>query len=388
MNQFRLIAEKHLTEAWGGPVRLSDPETLQERAHVVRCMVSEAPGEAPTSVILKGPRLRDGQHYDPEAADPTAPAQDLFDDWAGLQFLSQVAEAELIAPRFYAGDRALGFFLMEDLGEGPSPADVLLGDEAATAETTLLEIMQRLGQLHAHTIGWRENYEQLRAQLGPYQVDPERYARLAANFRETLEKLAVPLRPSAAADLDRVSAALGDPGPFLAFTHNDPCPDNWRRAADGRLRLFDFERGQFQQALLDGVYGTFHFPTCWCVGRLPARLVAQMEATYRAELIRGCPAAAEEQLFRPAVVEACAFWMLKWATSEWRGLLKVLEDDITWGLATVRQRWLMRSDIFVQLTQTTGYLESLGATFADLAVYLRGRWPPEANDVLPYPAFR
>lgn len=388
MDQFRLSAEKHLTHTWGGPVRLANPEPLDERDHVARFMVLEAPPGAPTSIILKGPRLHKGQAYDPEAADPTAPAHGLFDDWASLQFLSQVAEAELLAPRFYAGDRALGFFLMEDLGEGHNPAEVLVGDNAAAAETFLLEIMQRLGQLHARTIGRPEEYHQLRARLGPYQVDPGRYTRLAANFRETLAKLAVPLRPGAAAELNQVIAVLLDPGPFLAFTHGDPCPDNWRRTADGQVRLFDFERSRFRHALLEGVYGTIHFPTCWCVGRLPAGLVAQMETTYRAELVRGCPAAAEAELFQHGVVEACAFWMLMWATNEWQGLLKILEEDIPWGLATVRQRWLTRSDIFVQRTQTTGYMESLGATFADLAAYLRGRWPPEADGLLPYPAFR
>ena len=379
--------EHHLAEAWGGPVRLTQPEALQERDYVTRLTVLEAPPGAPTHVIVKRSRLQDGQTYDPDSIDPYSPAQNLFDDWAGLQFLSEAAGDLALAPRFYVGDRTRGWFVMEDLGEGSSPDKALLDVDPIAASASLLDIMRCLGQMHARTIGRQNEHHHVRAALGPVVVDASRFTRLAPALRELLGALALTPHPGTIDDVNQVIAALTDPGPFLAFTHGDPCPDNWRRTADGQLRLFDFERGRFRHALLDGVYGTIHFPTCWCVGHIPAEIVTQMETTYRAELICGCPAAADDGLFQRAVVDACAFWVLRWATSEWRGALQILEEDVTWGLATVRQRFLRRADIFTQLTQTSGYLEALGATFADLAQHLRARWPAEADTWPPYPAF-
>jgi hypothetical protein len=171
------------------------------------------------------------------------------------------------------------------------------------------------------------------------------------------------------------------------YTHGDPCPDNWVWAGE-RLRLFDFEGGAFRHALTDGVYGRIHFPTCWCVNRLPDRIQPLMESAYRAELARGCPAAQDDQLFERAVVEACAYWTLRHCSRNMRTILQVIDEDFEWGIATVRQRVLLRAGILEQLTAESGHLVALGATFADLAAKLRARWPAEADTMPYYPAFR
>ena len=62
---------------------------------------------------------------------------------------------------------------------------------------------------------------------------------------------------------------MENPGPFHAYIHGDPCPDNVF-FIDGEMLLIDFEFGRFGHALRDALYGRMPFPTCWCCNRLPA----------------------------------------------------------------------------------------------------------------------
>jgi hypothetical protein len=376
----RSIAERLLSEQLGGPVRLGEDTALEERTHVTRFAVLDGPAGAPPSVIVKRDRLG-GRGLRPGLAEPRAPSSLLFDDWAALQFLSQIAGEASIAPQFYGGDRVAGLFVIA----GISPDQVLLRDDPAAAEAILAELAAALGRMHAATIGKQAQFDQVRGALGPRPAD-RGYQWLAEGLHATTAALDVPLRPGAGDELEAVIAALTDPGPFLAYTHGDPCPDNWLRAG-GRLRLFDFEIGAFRHALTDGVYGRIHFPTCWCVNRIPEQILLRMEAAYRDGLARGFPAAADDTLYQRAVVEACAHWVLQLCARRY-GLLDLLENDREWGIATVRQRVLLRFDILSRITAEAGYLAALGATIADLAATLRARWPAEADAMPYYPAFR
>ena len=383
----RAIAERVLSATFAGAVQLDFGEALRERTHVWRCAVRSGPVGVPDSVIVKRARVWDGVAYDPDSTEPSSSAAHFFNDWAGLQLLSQVSGADSIAPRFYGGDRAAGLFVLEDLGAGGSPDQALLGDDRAAAEANLLALARMLGRMHAATIEWNEQYEQMRAALGLYAPGDQGYRWLADGFLSTSAALDVPLRSGAAAELETLIDALANPGPFLAYTHGDPCPDNWVWAGE-RLRLFDFEIGAFRHALTDGVYGRIHFPTCWCVNRLPDQIPALMESAYRAELARGCPAAQDDQLFGRAVVEACTYWTLRLCSGDRSAILRVMDEDFEWGISTVRQRVLLRAGILEQLTAESRHLVALGATFADIAATLRARWPAEADAMPYYPAFR
>jgi hypothetical protein len=386
IQETRSIAERVLSETFGGPVRLEDGIALKERAHVARFAVREAPSSAPASVIIKQARIWEGQSYDPDSTDLRAPSAHLFNDWAALQFLSQVAGDARIAPQFYGGDRAAGLFVLEDLGMGISPDQVLLGSDPVAAEATLIELAGALGRMHAATIGRQAEFDRLRDALGPRPAEAQAYGWLVDGLQTTAAALDVPLRPGATDDLAVVIDVLADPGPFLAYTHGDPCPDNWLHTG-GRLRLFDFEIGAFRHALTDGVYGRIHFPTCWCVNRIPAAISLRMQAVYRDELARACPAAADDDQYQRAIIEACAYWVLQLCARRW-GIIDMLAEDREWGIATVRQRVLLRFGILSHMTEQAGYLAALGATIADLAGALRARWPPEADAMPYYPAFR
>ncbi|HZR40557.1 MAG TPA: hypothetical protein VFB12_10600 [Ktedonobacteraceae bacterium] len=380
MAETKHIAERLLSEKFAAPIRLDEGIALQERTYVTRFNLLESPQQAPASVIVKRARLKDGS-FDPNTSGW------LFNDWAALQFLSEVAETEPVGPRFYTGDLTVGLFIMEDLGSGESPDKSLLGSDAQDAEHMLIDLATQLGRMHALTIGKRACYEHIRRSLGPSaRVGFHDYQSLPTRLYFTAQALGVSLHKDVEKELAYLVATLTDPGPFLAYTHGDPCPDNWFSSA-GKLRLFDYEVGAYRHALLDGVYGRIHFPTCWCVARIPHPIPVQMEQAYRTELVKGCPEASDDKLFSQAVVDACAFWVLALCATDEKELIRLRDEDWLRGPATVRQRTLLRFDIFSRSTQEFAHLPALGAAFAELAAKLRSLWPPEADTMPYYPAF-
>jgi hypothetical protein len=314
----------------------------------------------------------------------------LFNDWAGAQFLTGVVEDLPPGPRFYGGDKTTGLIVLEDLGASDTLADLLLGVDPGLAEAALMSFAATLGRMHALTVGRATEYAAVRNALATGTATVK--ARLAQGnlgdciprFKEGCATLGVRVRVGLDDELRLVAVSIEDPGPFLAYTHGDPCPDNALYSA-GNLRLVDFEFGGFGHALLDATYGRMPFPTCWCVNRLPVAMPARMEVAYRAEFVKGCPEASDDRLFYPALVEACACWMI--TTTSWH-LEQALRQDGQWGIATMRQRVLMRLDSFVHVAEQFGYLPATAATAADMAARARALWPSEADETPSYPAFR
>jgi hypothetical protein len=381
-------AERVLSDTCKAPVRLGQPERLtdEERRNIVlRCTVAEGPIGVPDSVIIK---QAVPDRYDPEDSSHGSGAWGLFNDWAGTQFLTDLTPEIPQCPRFYGGDRQAGLVVLEDLGSGDTLVEPLLGDDSSNAARWLLQLAKTLGHMHASTAGRAAEFAMLRARL-----DGKEQGGQSGQIRQALAQLpealaSIGISPSTRLDreVESVMAALEAPGPFLAYTHGDPCPDNCLQVGSN-LRLIDFELGRFRHALSDGVYGHIFFPTCWCAGRVPAEIVTQMEATYRHELARGCPEAEDDHLFDRAVVECCAAWTL--GTLTWIvGLEEVLERNEEWGIATIRSRIVTRLDAFVGISEQRGHLSEIREAAALAAEELRRRWTPETSALPFYPAFR
>ena len=383
-----VLTEFALTRAWGGTVRLVPGPALNERGNVHRFLVRAGPPAAPRSVIVKRARMRANQRYDPDATEYAGTAWLLFNDWAGLQFLTAVGGPLPPAPRFYAGDRQAGLIVLEDLGDGARLDDLLRGDDPARAEQAMTALAATLGRMHAATIGKQAVFDRIRAALGAgMNRSPfDDYSWLAAVLRRTAAALDIRLPRGADAELGALIAALREPGPFLAYTHGDSCPGNCL-CAGATVRLCDFELGGFRPALLDGICGRIHFPTCRSVSRSPQAIPLRMEAVYRAALAEGCPEAADDGYFYRAVVEACIYWAL--LRCQWSMPLAVLPERADeWGIPALQQIVLIRFDLAAQVTAQFGHLEAIGATFAAMAATLRRRWPPEADAAPYHPAFR
>jgi hypothetical protein len=381
-------AEQILSEFLGGDVRLEPGENLDERTNVMRCVVSTQVENAPVSVIVKSAGRPDWP-YDPEDVTPHSAAMYFFLDWLGVQFLSALPVTPPTGPRFYGGNRTRGFFIMEDLGSGESLAGLLLGNDAERAEQGLLSFAVALGRMHATTIGRKDAFEALCAKLNltlaQVTLPPQREAATdIEKLREWCDMLGVPPAPGFDAEVEAVYPSILSPGPFLAYTHGDPCPDNNRLTPAG-LRQFDFEHGAFRHALYDGVYGRLPFPTCWCVNRLPPHIPAQMEAAYRAELAATCPEASDDTVFYREAAAVCAFWLL--TTMAW-GLTKTLQEDQRWGISSLRQRYPMRLHNFADTAESWGHLKALGRTARDMATQLESLWGEEVEPMPLYPAFR
>lgn len=384
LQETRPVAERVLSEAWGVTVELAREEGLggSNRSHVYRYAVRSESPDVPESVIVKRAATVGSESYEPDA--PHGPAWRLFNDWAGLQFLTELAGPSSPAPKYYGGNRNVGLIVLEDLESGAQLDQLLLGEDRTAAVDGLMALMTALGRMHAMTIGRREAFDKVRDSLGPRQARPEpdrAVAEQKRKLREFTEAAGVSDRSGLTADFEALELFLDEEGPFMAYSHRDPCPDNCL-VVGSEMRLLDFEFGDYRHALLDGVYGRMHFPSCWCVNRLPVPVYGQMEQVYRHELAKGCPEAADIELFERAVVEASA-WLLLPTLSP-----ALLKEDARWGISTTRQRALVRLDRFAEASAAVGHLELLGATARDLATALRQQWPSEADEMPLYPAFR
>lgn len=367
--------ERLLAEVFEGSIQLGEGDdlTASGRTSVYRLKVLAGPPHAPDSVIVKQARK--------------LPATPFFNELASLQFLKHVVPPEQsFVPRYYAGDPEQGVYVIEDLGSGKRLDQLLLGNDAAAAEAALVAHAAVHGRLHALTAGKQADYDALREPLGSLKYEDE--DETLDWLPSVLERSLAPVDISPAAGVEQellaLVEALKHPGPFLTFTQGDGCPDNCLYVGPA-LYLIDFEGGRFTHALLEGCYGRIHFPTCWCVYRLPEHIPARMEAAYRAELVRGCPIAADDTLFYRALTGACAFWVLDWL--RWMPLAKLLQSDRLIIAASDRQRLLTRLDMVGQISVQTGWLEAVGETLSVLAARLRSLWP-ETEEMELYPAFR
>ena len=389
LSEMTSAAEAVLADALGGPIRLGAAERLggtRFRSTVARYAVEAGPGTAPASVVVKCYRGEQAPTA-AEAEDFWTPERRLLGEWSALTFLGRLPADPPPAPRLYGGDRPAAVLVLEDLGQGACLADVLQGTDEAAARQGLATYAAGLGRLHAATAGRHDEFAGIRAGLGLAPVEDElqvgRWLREdVVAFGQGCAALAVEPAAGWEAEIQAVAATLAEPGPWLAFAPVDTCPDNHRFTGDG-LRFFDFEFCGFRHALLDSSYLRVPFPTCWCVNRLPPDLVPALEATYRAELVRGCPAAADDAAFGRALVHACAYWTV--TTLSW-SLIDALTEDQRWGISSLRPRHRLRLDTFVAASETFGHLPALAATARALAGQLRERWP-EAEMPL-YPPFR
>jgi hypothetical protein len=377
------VVEKLLSERFEGKIRLDAAEEIRSggRSRVSRFRVIEGPQCAPQSVIVKQAVAVGREVYNPDT--PDGPAWRLFNEWAGLRFLTETSGGASPTPRFYAGDRDHGLLTLEDLGASKGLDQVLLGADPAYAEAMLVAFAATLGRMHALTTGEQAEFECIRGGLGPRKSNTfDDWGNwFATSLRDMAQVAGIEPTLGIDEELRIVAENLAEPGPFQAYLHNDPCPDNCLITDDG-LKLIDFEFGGYGHALRDGIYGRIHFPTCWCVNRLPEHVPPQMMAAYRTELIKGCPEAADDERFYRAVVEACAACVINSHNA------RTLLEDHRWGISTMRQRALLRFDIFWKMTEDYDHLKSVGATVQGIAKKLRAQWPAEADAMPYYPAFR
>jgi hypothetical protein len=72
---------------------------------------------------------------------------------------------------------------------------------------------------------------------------------------------------------------------------------------------------------------------------------------------------------------------------EWN-LKETLQEDRSWGISSLRQRFPLRLRNFADTAEAWGTLTALGRTARDMAVRLEELWSREIEPMPLYPAFR
>ena len=383
------LAMAALGEVWGSTVVLDRPESLggSNRSHVSRYhVVAGGPGDVET-VVVKHAVARAGEQYDPTATD--GPAVRLFNDWAGLAFLSECfANADDSPfPRFIAGDGTNGLIVMHDIGAGKGLDHYLLGNDAAAAEECMTALFTTLGRVHAATCGKQARYDEIRDALGPRK--PEVLDEHIQWHREHpikgLAYLGVDVQKEFLDEIEECIKVLRDDGPFRVYTHHDPCPDNllW---IDGRVYLLDFEFSGMANAAVDMRYPRAIWPTCWCANRTPGPIIERLEATYRNELIQGCPAAAEDSLFYRQMAAGCAEAAMAMIGQDW--MKWCIEKMAKLGDFRVVQQMIARLEGFALVSEQHNQFPIMGAASRAAATSIRSRMPNDFRELPMYMAFR
>ena len=374
--------ERSLSNAWGGDVRLVFQEDFEEHPHVMRLAVSQAPASAPSTVILKKSRT-EGEERD-RSSDSSIP---FFNDWASLEYLRSILGNESFAPQVFAGDKQKGFFVMEDLGDGPSLENALWNGDFSEAAQAMVQYGELLGILHGKSVGRSNQFSQIRERLDPrFSLKQEDYSQLFEIFTSNLKSLKVEFTPSVLDELREGGKLLSHPGGLSVFTHGDPVLGNILNRG-GRWRLIDFEAARFRNALIEGVYPRMFFPTSGLayVMRIPEQVWRQAESAYRTKLEEYVPAAGENTLFGPALTASCAFWILNLCNG-W------LEHAIAGDLPPervhrVRQCIIARCESFIKASQEFHCMPGLCGAVEKMVVFLSAQWSQEDRNLPFYPAF-
>jgi hypothetical protein len=196
---------------------------------------------------------------------------------------------------------------MEDVGDGPSLADALLGGCATTATTRLDEWVDALARLHAATTGEASRFAMFRPSPSTVDSTPALLADAAEMLGEQLPRLGVTPGEQALVELRSAAAALSPMAD--ALTPADACPDNNVSTPSG-LVLLDFEQATVRHAAWDAAYLVVPWPSCWCAWALPADVADAALARWRAAVAPSIPAVLNRDL--DIAVTAWAFLSTAW----------------------------------------------------------------------------
>jgi hypothetical protein len=382
-------AEQLLSSTWGEEVKLEAGESLggSNRSHVLRYKFAKAPSNAPETVVVKHAVASGGETYDPDATQGAA--WRLFNDWAGLQFLTQCfgASEDMPTPRFIAGDRENGLIVLHDLGVGKGLDHYLLNEGPGVAADAVVKLFRVLGQMHAATCGKLDEYDALRLALGPHPRQPlsEHITWHRENQPKGLALLGITPPAGYLEEVEEFITELRGPGPFSVYSHTDPCPDN-TLLIDGQVKLLDFEFSDMGNAAIDMRYPWALWPTCWCVNQLPEAIKRKAVTVYREELIKGCPAATDDRLFTKQLAAGCADTAIPRLAQG--HVIWCLDKTAKLGHFTYLQQMLARLDGFAQVSEEYGHFPMMGEMSRVASKAIRLRLPSDFVELPLYPAFR
>jgi hypothetical protein len=305
--------------------------------------------------------------------------------WVRESAALAVLPAAVRAPHVVAAGSAPPVLVVEDLGDGASVADALLGDDPDAAEAALGAWASALAALHAATRGSRPAF---RAALAERRGDlPVGESRVPVDLEEAVRvldractNLDVRVPAGAFDELRGLAKRLGGSG-LAALTPADACPDNNVLTAAG-LVLVDFEGAQWRHIAWDVAYLRVPWPSCWCSWRLPDDVADRAVTAYVRAAAPQIPEV-EAESFGRDVEAACVGWALvstSWFVDNALGTDPPLNPDRP--TPTRRAMILHRLDLAARAAE----LPAAGRLADRLADVLRDRWG--AVPLALAPAFR
>ncbi|MEM7245104.1 MAG: hypothetical protein AAF533_07155 [Acidobacteriota bacterium] len=372
-----------LSAELGREVVLDEPVGLvswdDRAAEVLRCRLEGSPSGESTTVIVKASNLGHG-HVRREIA--------------ALRFLNEIPEADGLVPRLLAAAPDDDLMVISDLGpddrwfarwvEGGARDEAApIAPDVASAVAAFHAHQRAMARLHGVTQGRLIRYEALLAEVAPTESTRHRCWRLDEALRALPDEVA-PLLSSVPSELGReltvIARVLDEPGPFLVLTHGDPTLANGQLDGRGEIVLFDLEAVAPRHALVDGSFAAFRYLHSMWARRLPSRLRKELQATYRAELARWIPEAADDALFEEALAASCAAWLA--------GLLcllpRALKQDEEWNGPSLRQRVWAGLEHAAEMPGLSSRWPALAEVVENLLDRLGREWGPLA----PLPGYR
>jgi hypothetical protein len=353
-----------------------------EYPNIRRCVASSASGRTATSVIVK--TQRPASHW---RGGNTIPRE-----WAALTLLTELGAN--VGPRVLAHGE--DFLVLEDLGRGPAVEDLLVGDDPAAATEALVALARSVAAMQAVSLGHELAFRHRLDALGiNSHADRLTLAgATVANRWATLRELAaadpapndraLPDTRVADADIDELTAHLAEPGPLLALSNGDLAPQNCRLSG-GSVRLLDFEDASYRHLLLDAAHLRLPFCGAPCWSRLPVDVTDAMEAAFRAELGRSCPALLDPRTYSAGMAIATAAWTVTRLVR----LPKLLARDEPHPMGFSRRGQLLDTiQCAIDAAAAARILTDLRAWFEQTALALRRIWPGLPPQQELYPAFR
>ncbi|MDQ0796312.1 phosphotransferase family protein [Streptomyces sp. B1I3] len=273
---------------------------------------------------------------------------------AALRIAARAPGAPVV-PRLLGTDPDERVLVLEHLDHRRPAADWIVGYAAALARLHSTAVPGDAGALPR----WQ----------GPTPAD-------VASFLTLAETLGVHAAPGAEDELHALVERLGG-AEGTALLHGDPCPGNDLHTPEG-VRFIDFEQASLGSGLMELAYLRIGFPSCWCVTRASAPLLARAEAAYRSAWL----AATGTLLPDTGLADACAGWLIRGDALVQRAhrgtadhLARLPDEDWEWGTATARRRLVHRLAVVAAMAPAQPGLRALTGLAAELRRAAAHRWP-------------
>lgn len=228
---------------------------------------------------------------------------------AAMGFARELAGLSLLegTPRLLAHDDETERLVMEDLGDPPTLADLLLGSDPEAARAGVLAWAGALGR---HVRGDPTTLDAARPLLGGAVAQDEHVRRdYPRAGLELLRRWGV--RHAAAATEEALAAVaeLEEDTDRLVFSGGDTCPDNALLTPAG-VRFLDLEGAGLHHVAYDAAYALEPFSTCWCVFAPPSGLTDEMVSAFTRAATEQVPGLEADPAWPRQVRLAAALWVL------------------------------------------------------------------------------